>query len=73
MSKFEWPLKHLDGKKITPSRFFFFFFSTLFDWREKWDDGKYSLYKFSLMPLLNKKIIYKGEKIIGEENKQRQN
>ena len=73
MSKFEWPLKHLGGKKIAHQGFFFFFFSTLFDWREKWDDGKYSLYKFSLMPLLNKKIIYKGKKIIGEENKQHQN
>ena len=49
MSKFEWPLKHLGGKKIAHQGFFFFL-STLFDWREKWDDGKYSLYKFSHAP-----------------------
>ena len=72
MSKFEWPLKHLGGKKIAPSRFFFFFFQHCLI-EEKNEMMENIVCINSLMPLLNKKIIYKGKKIIGEENKQHQN
>ena len=27
--------------------------TVLFDWEEKWDDEKYSLYKFTHLPLLD--------------------